>query len=59
MTGGLAGKPPRLTRDDWFRSEREASRLDALNPEAMAEQALWEETDEDLDDLPGDGWPGP
>ncbi|MDR1118823.1 MAG: hypothetical protein LBL01_05950 [Bifidobacteriaceae bacterium] len=35
-------------REEWFRAEREASRLDALNPEAMAEQDLWEETDEDL-----------
>jgi hypothetical protein len=36
-------------RERIFTSEREAQRLDALNPEAMAEQALWDETP--LDDV--------
>jgi hypothetical protein len=31
-------------RDYAFASEREASRRDALNPEVMAEQELWDET---------------
>jgi post-segregation antitoxin (ccd killing protein) len=34
-------------RERSFASEREAQRLDALNPEAIAEYAVWDEADSD------------
>lgn len=34
----------RFEREQAFASEREATRLDARNPEAMAEQDIWAET---------------
>ncbi|MDR0592617.1 MAG: hypothetical protein LBG60_05030 [Bifidobacteriaceae bacterium] len=43
-------------REEWFRASREASRLDSLNPEAMAEQALWEETVDGPWDPDDDTW---
>ena len=37
----------RAVREEAFRSEREATRADASNPEAVAEMLLWETTLED------------
>jgi predicted transcriptional regulator len=36
-----------IERREAFRSEREATLADAANPEAMAEQRLWETANED------------
>jgi DNA-binding transcriptional regulator/RsmH inhibitor MraZ len=55
LSAMLTEQARQYAREEWFRAEREASRLDALNPEAMAEQELWEETaDEDLEAYLGD-----
>ncbi|MDR1188126.1 MAG: hypothetical protein LBK95_11845 [Bifidobacteriaceae bacterium] len=55
LSAMLTDQARKYTREEWFRSAREAARLDALDPETMAEQELWEETDEDFGELLGDG----
>ena len=47
LSGLLTELAERAERADAYRSEREASKADLQNPEALAEYRLWEETLED------------